>query len=308
MGLINSVSQKLRVTSFRPIAVIALALSRPFRRFQVVRRLVDEAQLENPLGNSEVLPPIELTVATAKKDFRSAKLAIESCLKYSMNPISRVLIIVEDGTLIEAETLFAGFEVFEEGKFVPENLLRAINLHSPSGRQGWVLQQVIGLWASISSQATGNLVLDSDTIFIRPIAFLDGRGRQLLQFSHEYVPAYEHHARSIWGRRSRHFGLSYVTHYQLMQPDIVRKMFPSSGHLTNWISKLDKSLRSPIADYHSYGRFLTSFFPSRFVLGRWGNKSRPWSVLNQLGTSHVRDDTQDGLAGYYSVSVHTYLG
>lgn len=307
LAIVNFVSTQLRRQSSRAVARGAMILSLPFRKFQVTRRLLDEAQQENPLSKTIELAQLEVVLAVAGKDLKTARLAVESCLRYSLNPIARVTVVVEDGFLNEAQQILSEYEIVEECAFVPFDLRSAVARHSPAGREGWILQQIVGLWAARKSRFSGVLVLDSDTVFLRHIAFLDRSGVQLLQLSHEFVEQYERHASAIWGKRRKHRGLSYVTHYQLMQPEIMRSMFPRLDDLKKWVQESDKSKKSPVADYHSYGRFLVENFPGRYVLGRWGNKTLPWGQNLAIVQSLENGLTPAGLSKYYSVSLHSYL-
>lgn len=307
--VVNAVGNTLRKSSKVAVARVALAVSRPFRQFHLVRRWVDEAQINNPLAANENLPSIDAVLAVATKDLRSASLAISACLKNSSNPVRRVLVIVNDSDIQIAESLLSDekVKVTSEGDFLPDELLTLIEENHPVDRKGWVTQQVIGIFAALNSDAAGVLVLDADTVFLRPITFLNDHGIQLLQFSHEYVTQYEDHATRVWGKRIRHMKLSYVTHYQLMQPEIIRAMFPSVEHLKKWVWLGDMSLKSPIADYHSYGRYLADHFPARLMLGRWGNKSVRWVKSFGQDPTQLTSSLRKLYPDSYSVSFHTYL-
>lgn len=306
---INAIGNTLRDSSSKIVAKFVLCLSKPFRQFHLIRRWVDEAQISDPLSGSDSLPEIDLVIAAATKDLRSAKLAVTEFLKHASNPTRSVLIVVSNDGLNLAKQLFATekVQIQDEREFLPRSLLAMIEENHPAGRKGWITQQVIGIFAAMQSDAPGIVVLDSDTVLIRPLAFLDRQGVQLLQFSHEYVAQYEKHAARVWGARRRHANMSYVTHYQLMQPDIVREMFPTPEDIGFWLLEGDMTLKSPIADYHSYGRFLVENHPSRFMLGRWGNKSAQWGQFPGEKTDTFLFELREKYSTSFSVSFHTYL-
>lgn len=305
--IVNYLVGLLRTSSSKLVSSTILLVSSPFRRSHVVRRLVDEAQLNNPLKAASNLPNIELILAVARKDFRSASIAVQAALANSRNVISSVAIVVPQQALDEARTLFSSMNIIAEEDFLPTEFQQAISESSPPGREGWIRQQVIGLLYARESESPGVLVLDSDTILVNELTFLNAEGIQLLQFSHEYVRAYEEHAVKIWGRRRRHKGLSYVTHYQLMQPDVVRMMFKSSPEIIGWLNATDNTKNSPIADYHCYGRYLTDNFPRRVALGRWGNKKMTWDRFSSDFSAESQSLSKWADSSYYSVSVHSYL-
>lgn len=289
------------------VASLILVFSFPFRRFTLVRRLVNSAQPVDPLSNETDLPNIELVMAVAEKDFSTAVVSIESAKKNCANHIERVVVVVPTQNVREARRVFRGTMVIDEKKFLPPEMNSTIITHHPDGREGWIRQQVIGLYFARQSQMSGVLVLDADTVFLRPFSLLTKKGVQLIQLSVEYVHQYEKHARLIWGRRRRHLGLSYVTHYQLMQPQVVKEMFPKDVDLIEWIQASDVSFKSPIADYHCYGRFLVERFPKKYRLGIWKNKAvkRPRDL--SLNPEQAVNGALEAFRGYSSVSFHSYL-
>lgn len=272
-----------------------------------MRRLVDDAQPNDPLHKEKELPAIEVVISLAEKDLRSVNLAIQGCIENSRNLIAKISVVVPDSLENLVRQSLPEANVLVESEVLPAHIRRSISANHPEGREGWIKQQAIGIVLARESEYCGVLVLDSDTIFIRPLTFLGSGSVQLLQFSHEYEEPYETHAERMWGKRRTHLGLSYVTHYQLMQPAILNEMFPDLDSVAKWLRLGDSNLRSPIADYHSYGRFLADNFGEKYVLGRWGNKSISWDLLRSDSRKSV-SALSNLFPEYYSVSVHEYLG
>lgn len=308
--VINAVSSFLIRQDSTVFAQCTLLVSRPLRRIQLVRRWVEEAQVSDPLAQSAVQAPIEVVMAVARKDLRTVELSLASCREHIRNEILKTTLVVTKDAFDEARKRFSNSHTFvvDERDFLPSSLLEAINEHFPLSRRGWVMQQVIGLWAAHESSAPGTLVLDSDTVFLKPISLLSSEGVQLLQFSHEYVEEYESHARKIWGSRKRFRGLSFVTHYQLMKPSVVREMFSAENNLEDWVRAGRPLHHSPVADYHSYGRFLADRHKNDLLVGRWGNKKLPWTMLAEdIEVAQVLNFLRERLPNYLSISFHTYL-
>jgi len=246
-----------------------------------LREFVDSLQPISPLRRSrtpneihENLPKIDILVAAVEKDFAILKLTIEAAILSSLNPVSSVRVVVPRNSVADAEeALGAIAEVTSEEIFLPSALANAASRFETIGRTGWVTQQLIGFYGAWSSKSPGVLVLDSDTLLVGERVWLTESGVQPLSISYEYHQPYESHASRIWGKRRRNHFLSFVTHYMLMQPAVVRQMFPTLADLVRWADMSDLGELSGLADYHSYGRWISDNRPRQIRFERWSNIS-----------------------------------
>lgn len=279
------------------------------RNWGRVRRVVDHLQSIDPLSGSGEgnLPAINLLVPSTAKDFWKVNFVLQGARQASRNPIDEVTIVVPQRDLEEAHSYSWEAGVVAEENFLDPSVLSATDRYSEIGRRGWVIQQAIKLYGSLRSTAAGVLVIDSDTILLGRRTWLTKRGTQILSFSHEYHSPYETHAAKVWGARKRHYDLSYVTHHMLMQPELVRQMFPRIESLVNWLDLGELSEHSAVADYHSYGRWVADNVPHRYRIARWKNESvligegeysSPEILLSALRELHP---------SLLSVSSHSYL-
>lgn len=236
--------------------------------------MLENLQPSNPLRNSqEELPSIDLLVVASRKDYNTLPFAISHAKKFSENPIRMTTVITPSNERSELPELGGEVIVKDDEESLPVETISTIERFHPPGRRGWILQQALTFLEVASSSASGVLVMDADTLLLRERTFLRANGAQLLVLSNRYHREYERHASNIWGPRTRYQGLSFVTHHQLMRPEIVREMFESDPLLYRWISSANLSEKSPISEYHSYGRWLSENYPSLSELGRWGNYS-----------------------------------
>ena len=253
-----------------------------------MRMLVDTLQPVAPLTRKvrprkrkNSLPEIEILVAAVEKDLDLLRNTLEAAQQFSQNPISRVRVVVPRQSLQRAqETLASMAEVVAEEAFLPPEIRRAVSRFATIGRKGWVTQQFIGLYGAWSSPSRGVLVLDSDTLLAGDRVWLTESLVQTLSFSYEYHEPYEVHATRVWGKRRRYHFLSFVTHYMLMQPDIVKEMFPALGDFVRWADLADLRDFSGLADYHCYGRWITDNLPHRITFERWSNISADFGQPN----------------------------
>lgn len=272
-----------------------------------LRRCADYASGLAPLNAVNDRPSIHLHIVASAKDFALLPLVISQVTRNCLNAIERVLVIVPDLPSIELPSLPDFAEVIKETAVLPTSTLRVIDSHHPVGRRGWILQQALKLWSARNSESEGVLIIDADTILTQPRVFLGNSGKQVLSYSHEYHTPYEIHATKIWGPRKRDFGLSYVCHHQLMQPDILREMFPTVRDFEKWILEADILERSPIADYHCYGRWLVDHYPHRATYARWGNRSVPITRDSYTEARQAAEHLRESSIDTFSISFHHYL-
>jgi hypothetical protein len=88
--------------------------------------------------------------------------------------------------------------------------------------RGWVLQQLIKLNACRHVPSGDYLVLDADTIFLRPQVFFR-RGRTVLRYSDDYQLLYGRSLELILGDRPR-FPVSFVTHHMVLNTGITESL------------------------------------------------------------------------------------
>ena len=270
------------------------------------RRFVDSLQPKNPISDRTHLPPIEIVVPTARKDLELIPAVRDFALRMVQNPVSYVAFVVPTRDLATAVSIAPSATIMDEAARLPGALVEAVNRHHPLGRNSWILQQVIKLHSVWTSESRGVLVVDGDTLLTRSRAFLADNQKQLLSFSHEFHRPYERHASQVWGARRRFLGFSFVTHHQLMQPWIVRRMFPHLRDLVSWITAASTAESSPVSEYHSYGRWLSDNYPSLVTLARWKNTGAPRSSFASLDPQNLREEIATRFPDNYSVSLHSY--
>jgi hypothetical protein len=97
----------------------------------------------------------------------------------------------------------------------------------PTNRLGWYLQQLIKLYAGITIPGILNtyLVIDVDTIFMKPTAFFNEEGKPLYNTGDEYHPAYFNHMYYMLPSLTKVTQPSGICHHMVFQTHILREMF-----------------------------------------------------------------------------------
>ena len=250
-----------------------------FSRIHTNLYLRQFAEILLPNMVSDINPPeIEVIIPAAKKDFELLPLVTASLIENSANPISRITIVSSENTGLK----FSDNRIREinENDFLPSEILDSIASNSRVTRKGWTLQQVIKLYGSATSDYKGVLACDSDTILTRKSSWLLWNDKQRLSVSHEYhkpyQAQYERFLKST-GRNPLKTRMSYVTHHQLMQQELVFEMLNGSeiginSGIIKWLEAFDVADQSSGCEYHSYGTYIISNHPERVHLTRWRNR------------------------------------
>jgi hypothetical protein len=245
-----------------------------------IRKIFVDGLSVNPLSDLDPAP-IELMIPVASRDLRTLNNNLESALQNILNPILQIYILTPDTQNIAGLPSDRGIRVIADHDLLGKNFMQRVNPIISRWEKriprGWFVQQLLKLEFARKSNSGGVLVLDSETMLLRPRSFLSSSNVQLLIPSYEFHKPYEDHYRRAFGTRvgrSLVSRLSFVSHHQVLQPSIIREMFPSQASLIEWLELGDPlSFSSPVSEYHTYGRYLVDRHPTRFVLGSFRNKA-----------------------------------
>lgn len=277
-------------------------------KFAYLRRVVTNwGQAWDPFIEEKELPDIELVIPCHPKDFRLLDAAIEMAKKFSRNPITSVTLITPEKFANQLQSLFANETVLTDEAVLGIDLINELRKYLPVDRYGWSIQQILKIKFSYKSKHPGVLIIDSDTLLCSPVTWLTNSGIQRLSFSNEFHAPYALNTEKHWGPPGRSTGMSFVTHFQLFQPEILKSMFPTiETDLINWMSVTNWNEASAFSEYHSYGTWLLNNAPERVRLASWGNRvnfKKPNDITKSI--SEIRDSKLSKKAG--SVSFHSYL-
>lgn len=308
-ALLTKIAKRL---DSRVLGTIAIGVSQmrgsASRPRYMFRKMVDLLQPKNPLALSDGAGvPIDVVTITAPDTFDFAETSLKAAMASSGNPVRKVFAIVPDDAVEEATRVIPSATILTDSEVLPPAILNALTHFSDVGRDKWVLCQVLGMYFARNSDAAGVLIVDADTYLLQERTWLDSAGNQILSFSYEYHKPYEEHCERLYGPRKRHFGLSYVTHYMLMQPSILQEIFPDDDSFIRWVREGNPDQKSAVADYHTYGRWLVDNHPQRAKLARWDNNRFVWPFQPGVTTNEALHIVSESNRGFLSASSHRYL-
>jgi hypothetical protein len=254
--------------------------------------------------------PIDVLIVAAEKDFHKLQLVVshaqDNLNVKSPNAIYIVVPHLEMGhKVLTILSKYDYIKIVCEDSIVEKATQDQIRSYYGS-RYGWVLQQLLKIEFVKRSNARGVLVLDADTILLKPRNWLNSSGQQVLTPTWEYhLPYYEF----LWdiGLTKRNIDFSFVPHHMLIQPKKLVQCLSYFG-ISNLTQLLNLILKKEFADqaspfsidYEMYAQFMMSFHPSEIILEKWANLQINQKVSRESISQYVAKYRED----YASISFH----
>lgn len=295
--------------------IIRGTFSRRYRDLNLLKRYFFSSRCKDHSNLLESnLPEIEILMVSKKEDFSVLKVSLESALKMSVNPVSIITIIVPDNevnlvkTYLKLMTEFQKISVIPENTIVTKEVIELISKNRPD-KFGWILQQVLVASYIIKSRSEYILVVDADTVLLRPRIWVDKNSKQILMPTQELHKPYYDFLRSssnLYGQAL----ISFMSHHLLIQVKIFREIFEIfDGSVLTALQKAF-AFSSPTESapfdlkYEIYSQYLLLNHKGKFDLVKWGNLSLPRSDLNRFISS--KDIKFSLTERYNSVSFHSW--
>jgi len=162
---------------------------------------------------------------------------------------------------------------------------------SPSKRNGWYLQQLLKIYAGIViPNLTGEpmdryLIIDADTVFLRPVSFIDAEDRCLYNWSGEDEVQYMDHMKRLHPELGRTvLGKSGICHHMMIETAFMQELMEKvERHAGDgkffweiFLEKVDPMHYegSGASEYEIYFHYVFRFHPESVALRglHWANK------------------------------------
>ncbi len=174
--------------------------------------------------------PLDVVFVAHKKDAKTLYLAIDGIKQHikhrNIMVISQEQLTDEASWFDEAQFPFTkesvAFEIFQNEDKAKEFL------NHPKTRIGWIYQQLCKMYALfvIPGISENILIVDADTIFLRPVQFQDESGAPLFNVGTEYhIPYFEHISRLMPGLKKVYEDKSGICHHMLFQKCVIEDLF-----------------------------------------------------------------------------------
>ena len=258
--------------------------------------------------------PIDVVIVAHKKDLLTLDKAITGIKTYGQH--IRAVYVVSETKLTDAAEWFdeARFPFTKKALaleiFSGDNEKADVYLAAPHCRIGWIYQQILKLYAPfiIPGISSNVLILDADTIFLRPVSFMDAEGNAFFTPGiGEHYGGYFRHGKKLLTRFVRAAN-SGIAHHMLFQRALLEHFFAvirAIHGVEPWKAcmrcvdhhELQRSVSSVMSEYELYFHFaVTTLKLPRVRALRWMDMR-----LNEAAIEQARKD------GYHYVSCHSYM-
>jgi hypothetical protein len=261
----------------------------------------------DPLARlTEARTDVDVVVPVGPRDVSIMELTLEGVHRNLAGPVGQIWCVAPRDVGAELRRRYRDVTVIDE-EDVCDPQRKAMLRREFGARAGWLLQQFITLSTPEISGAEAVVVIDADTILLRPRRFRAGHSTLLLAAQEFHVGYYEVLAR-VWGESVELPPFSCIAHQMCFVRDDVLAMRGAIEQRWGapWIDALLSCCEPEngefLSEYELYGNWRLRMAPDATVV-------RP---MRNVARARAPADTLAGLARAlpswaYSVSCHWYL-
>ncbi|MBW7477644.1 hypothetical protein K0T92_23260 [Paenibacillus oenotherae] len=225
------------------------------------------------------LPTIDILIPAIEKDLKTLPYVIDSVRTMVKHPIGKILIISPDTERMKQLCSRKGCTFINEKRVLPITK-SSINYSSKRwDRSGWLYQQLLKLSGDQLTKQRYYLVIDADTVLIRPHTFTASDKEQSIFYYRKWSqPEYFRTYKRLMGHKAAS-PVSFVTHYMLFQRSKVTKLKQDieARHGTSWykaiLRSMNKNRQFAFSEFETYGNYFRSRHSGKYKLRPALNKS-----------------------------------
>lgn len=246
---------------------------------------------------------IDVLIPAIEKDLGTLPYVIDAVRKHVKHPIGSIMIVSPNSQKIKEVCRQKGCRFIDESTVLPITKKHIRYRSKKWDRSGWLYQQLLKLGGDSLGSQKFYLVMDADTVLIRPHRFRIG-GKTVFYCRNWSQDEYFKTYKKLLGKRASS-PTSFVTHYMLFDKSKLAELKKAieAKHHTSWYSAIirntDKSKQFAFSEFETYGNFLYSRYPGRFILKKALNKSLNLNA-SQLSPSKIKKLAKT----YRSISFH----
>jgi hypothetical protein len=191
-----------------------------------------------------------------------------------------------DGCITVDETIF------------PFNMTTVSNYHGKIERNGWYLQQLLKLYAGnvISGISERYLVIDADTVFIKPTSFIE-KNKCLYNFGTEYHKPYFEHMKRLYPEFIKCINVSGICNHMMFEKKYINEMFTRIENIHHdlfyhiFLKMVTDTSGAGASEYEMYFNYMLNHHKDEINIRRL-----PWKI-----GSKIHDDAA---VNYMSIHWH----
>jgi hypothetical protein len=220
---------------------------------------------------------IDILIPAIEKDLGTLPYVIDSVRKHVKHPIGEILIVAPRKERILELCLKKGCKFVDEDTVLPITK-KHINYRSKKWeRSGWLFQQLLKLGGDTLCKNDFYLVMDADTVLIRPHIFR--RNNKTVFFCRNWTqPEYYKTYHKLLKKKAAS-RVSFVTHYMLFEKSKLKQLKNKikANHQMSWhtaiLKNINKKRQFGFSEFETYGNFLYSSYPQGLIQKPALNKS-----------------------------------
>lgn len=235
--------------------------------------------------------PIDVLIPAIEKDLANLPYVIDHLRKMVRHPIGHIYIVSPVVRSIQELCRRKGCVFVNENTVLPITKKDIRYRSKRWDRSGWMFQQLLKLGGDAVCRNSHFLVMDSDTVLIRPHKFRSG-SRTVAYYRNWSQPEYFRAYRKLLGKKPS-APVSFVAHYMLFEKKTLRKLKSAieARHKMPWyaaiLKNINKSGMYAFSEFETYGNFLYAESPGRYIFRKTLNKSMSTNI-GRLSGERIR--------------------
>ncbi|MDQ0086791.1 hypothetical protein J2T12_000185 [Paenibacillus anaericanus] len=219
---------------------------------------------------------IDVLIPTIEKDLATLPHVIDGLRRNVKHKIGQIYVVSPQSSKISALCKRKGCIFVDEKKVLP---ISKKDIHYRSARwerSGWLYQQLLKFSGDTICKHKYFLVIDADTVLIRPHSFLS-HSKGLYYCRNWSQPEYFRTYRKLLGSKAPS-PKSFVTHYMLFDKSKLSQLKRTieAKHNLPWyraiIRSIDKTKQFGFSEYETYANYVYSTTPKSMILKNALNK------------------------------------
>jgi len=246
-----------------------------------------------PEDSSKSGPRIDILIPAIEKDLATLPFVIDSLRRHVRHPIGNIFIVSPGSTKIRNLCSRKGCIFVDETTVLPFTKKDIRYSSARWNRSGWLYQQLLKMNGDHICREKYFLVIDADTVLIRPHRFRTG-GKSIFYCRNWSQPEYFRTYRKLLGTAAPS-PKSFVTHYMLFEKSRLARLKRKieARHGVSWhaaiIRSIDKKKQFGFSEFETYANYVYSGDRSSVILKNAANKSlkTPASSLGKVRTHEL---------------------
>lgn len=214
---------------------------------------------------------MDVFILLHRKDMPILPHCMDSVSKYVRPKVDKITIIPDSLSPELAKVLETRDALFLEESRVFDRFTREdigpLVIHGKD-RSGWYFQQFLKWEISKFTYKASYLVVDADTIFVRPVEFIKNNKYILYRSKQYHLPYFETYERLFGYLPKRQ--KSFIVNFMVFDKKIVNEIKSKIERKFNkkWyeaiLDSIERTVVSSFSEYETYGYFLSQFYPNIF--------------------------------------------